>query len=103
HDLSTYTLVTRNAFPSYHRFVQGRASPHQDPIHGYPLARSHYKHVVNPDILDRNLDLATVSNDPGHRGLEFKELPNRLGGSLLIRWSGKVPVSIRGKIFMYGS
>src|SRR5438034_851789 len=44
---------------------------------------SDHKHVVNLNVLDRNLDLVTLSNDPGHRGLEFEELPNRLGRSFL--------------------
>src|SRR5207249_11874186 len=81
-DLSD-TFIAGEAFACYHRLVKGRASFYYDPVNWDSLAGSDHKHVVNSDVLDRNLDLATVSEDPGHRGLEFEELPNRLGGSLL--------------------
>src|SRR5207249_8840849 len=59
-DLSD-TFIAGEAFACYHRLVKGRASFYYDPVNWDSLAGSDHKHVVNSDVLDRNLDLATVS------------------------------------------
>ena len=53
------------------------------PVHGDAIAGTHAHEVAGDDLVERNLPLATGSQDPGRRRAEAEERLDRSGGAAL--------------------
>ncbi len=70
HDLVAHLLFHRQAFAGQHRFVHRGSAVLDDAVHGNAFAGTHRDEVARRHVLDGNVLLHAVADDPGRAGLQ---------------------------------
>ena len=80
-DEIAWLLVHRKPFACEHGFVHRRGPVAHDPVHWHLFTRPHHDDITDADLLDRDVLLAAIADNPRLSWLQADQSPDRLGGT----------------------